>query len=368
MRKAFDTISQNALYDILSYYGIKTNFFKSYLTNRLQYVQIHGVKSQKTRINYGVPQGSILGPLLFTIYINLLPTVTSMHTNLYADDTVFVVNAKDPNTLQERANEQLKLASDWFNNNSLTLAPEKTVYLLHNAKKSQTINIEMNGCTLTRVTETKYVGVIIDEKLSWKPHIDYIARKTRQNNFLLNKVKHIFPAKLKLWLYNALIKPYLEYCCAIWGHQNTQKLKIIQKRSIRCINGSKNMRCHTNDIFRKFNVLKMEDLVRYCCATFVHKIRYNRGPLNICLMFEEEDPLYSTRSASKEFLTLPNWKQDWMRKNIQFQGAKIWNDIPQTIRRIVIPEEFKVLLKQHYLNEYKKYKKCDKILCISCKK
>ncbi len=218
LRKAFDTISHSTLYDILSYYGINTNFFKSYLTNRLQFVQINDKKSKKMRINYSVPQGSILGPLLFSIYINLLPTAVDMHTNLYADDTVFILSDKNIHKLQEKANLQLHKAAEWFNSNTLTLAPEKTVYILHNAKKNQSVNIKMGGCTLSRVKSTKYVGFYIDERLDWKNHINYIARKTRQNIFSVIRSEPFFPPKLKLWLYNSLFKPYLEYCCPLWGH------------------------------------------------------------------------------------------------------------------------------------------------------
>ena len=189
-------------------------------------------------ISCGVPQGSILGPLLFLIYINDLPNTSDFECVLFADDTNLILSADRKDELIKKCNAELKKISNWFCSNKLTLHPDKTQFCIFNDKDSQSYNkqIDINGTKLGRVgrlekeTAAKFVGVMIDENLNWKEHIQYVTLKVRTNLFFLQQFKKLLPSRVKFCVYNALIKPYLEYACAVWGHKNIGQLFVLQKK------------------------------------------------------------------------------------------------------------------------------------------
>jgi len=188
LSKAFDSLDHSILLDKLAHYGIRglpLNWFKSYLDNRKQYIHISKTDSEPMNISHGVPQGSILGPLLFIIYVNDLPTnCKNCTTLLFADDTNLLFVSKDLPTLIPVINSSLSNISKWFSSNKLSLNVNKTNYVIfHSVKQKIPIqypNIQINGISITRVKTTKFLGVHMDETLSWKDHINKKANQVSE--------------------------------------------------------------------------------------------------------------------------------------------------------------------------------------------
>ena len=190
LKKAFDTVDHKILLNKMAFYGVRgsaQNWFKNYLNDREQFVIINGVKSEKVKMICGVPQGSVLGPLLFLIFINDLPNATDFLTILFADDTTFQMSNVDTNLLFEMANFELNKASQWFMANKLTLNVKKTKFMLFSDKKfnsdQQLPDIKIGGKSIEQVGTGckekyfKFVGHFIDDKMSWEGHITHISKK-----------------------------------------------------------------------------------------------------------------------------------------------------------------------------------------------
>ena len=162
--------------------GISLKWIKSYLSNRAQYVCLESEKSHTLSIQCGVPQGSILGPLLFILYINDIVNVSEiMQLILFADDTNIFMSDKSLSVLNCRVNSELCKISKWFRNNKLSLNVKKTNFMLFTSAKSRTLHepftIKIDGRNVEQVTETKFLGVIITENLTWDKHIKTIRNK-----------------------------------------------------------------------------------------------------------------------------------------------------------------------------------------------
>ena len=221
--KAFDTVDHSILLSKLNHYGIRGiahNWFESYLCNRKQFVTYNGVQSTMKTIKCGVPQGSILGPLLFLIYINDLVNICN-HTApfLFADDTNLFKHGTDLNDIVESLNLELNEISLWLKVNKLSLNIKKTHYMVFTTRRItiDVLDIKIDGYMIDRVTHTKFLGVFIDEKLNWKKHISYISGKISRGLGIIVKARKKLPLNALKTLYFSFIYPFFTYCNHVWG-------------------------------------------------------------------------------------------------------------------------------------------------------
>ena len=221
------------------------------------------------------------GPILFLVYINDLPSVSNtLKTTLFADDTVVSLAHPNLTSLVMSVNSELNVFCDWFQNNRLSLNTTKTYAILCSASSiwGELPNLEMNGAVLPLTEQVKYSGIILDNQLSFKSHIDSIAKKISKLVGIFYKIKDYVPYHIMLQMYYTLIYPYLHYCVIVWGHTKKKvhinSLHLIQKKIVRIITGSSNL-AHTNELFYKTQILKIQVLSKFSLSIYGYKLHMN---------------------------------------------------------------------------------------------
>ena len=286
---AFDTLDHSILLYKLRYYGIKgsaLSWFKSYLTSRYQYVEINGIKSSSLLLRTGVPQGSVLGPLLFLIYMNDIPNSSSvLKFILFADDTSLLdtinlsISPDDHNSVVQVLNTELSKIYDWLAVNKLSLNISKTKFMIfHHPNKPipQNLQIKINETCIERVSEFCFLGLVINEHLTWKNHVDTISNKISKYTGILNRLKHFLPRNILRTLYCSLIQSQLNYCVLVWGFDN-KRIERVQKKSVRVITCSRYNE-HTEPLFKSLRLLKINDLFELNILKFHYKMQNGNLP------------------------------------------------------------------------------------------
>ena len=277
LTKAFDTVDHKILLSKLQCYGIRglaLDWIKGYLANRGQYVCYNNSNSELKNIKCGVPQGSILGPVLFILYINDMCEVSKLlNIILFADDTSIFYSTRNIVDITRTVNNELEKLDIWFRVNKLSLNVNKTNVIMFTNKKQlrPTVNIILNGKNIEQVSHTKFFGVIIDENLTWREQIKTVETKVSKSIGILYKTKDVLDIQALRTLYQSLVEPYMSYCCEIWGNTYTsrlRKLSLLQKKAIRIIY-SLDYHGHTSVFFHCSKILKLQDLIThkdYGCA------------------------------------------------------------------------------------------------------
>ena len=213
-----------------------------------------------------MPQGSILGPLLFIIYKNDIVQASKLFKFiLYADDTTLqsTLQSFGPGISQLNINKELEKISTWLQVNKLTLNVAKSKFMMFSSKKKlkklPNLTLKLSGTIIERVDSFNFLGLLIDETLSWNPHKKHISIKISQTIGILKKLKKSLPTHILKTLYNSMILSKLNYGLLVWGHGNTTNILKLQKKAIRTITNSK-YNAHTDPLFKKLGILKINDI------------------------------------------------------------------------------------------------------------
>ena len=265
LSKAFDTLSIDILLAKFEYYGITGTPLKllpSYLKDRYQYVIYNGETSNMLEIRTGIPQGSLLGPLFFSICINDIVKASAIFNYImYADDTTLYCNLEDfvDCDTETAINRELQKINLWLQRNKLKLNVGKTKFMIfHKRKKVPNLSIALNDTTITKVDSFNYLGILLDSNLCWKSHTDMLVLKILRLIGVLHRVNKYFPKSILITIYKSLFTPHLTYGLLLRGSRRS-RVNILQKKAIRVVNFSPYI-SHSEPIFKNLKILSLDDL------------------------------------------------------------------------------------------------------------
>ena len=347
LKKAFDTVDHKILLKKLFCYGFRGAsfaWFESYLSDRVQCTQLEDISSDmKEEGAYGVPQGSVLGPLLFLLYINDIGK--SIRTNafhhLYADDTIIAISTDCPLRLRKELTEQLSEVGHWFNQNKLTVNTTKTeVIFFGRANKvkecKNLVPIKFQGDTLECKDKVKYLGVIFDENLNWNAQSNNARKKAYMS---LNRIKRIascLDENTKKMLVNALVMPHITYCSSSWS--STTKANLNKFDSL------------IDNISRLVPINKTFDqIVKHNKAMLMFKGMRNIAPSYLCSRVKPVDQRHkrATRFALQSNVVVPLSKNAFAGRTFINSSTPVWNNLPVEIKSIQSLLLFKSAIKRH---------------------
>ena len=361
LSKAFDSVSHQILLKKCSKVNIDSFWFEDYLKNRIQSVQMGSVLSSAKEINFGVPQGSILGPLLFLIYVNDLPQyINDCLLVQYADDTQILITGdiSDLETIKRKAELTLEIARRYFNFNGLLLNENKTQCIFFGTwqyinRIPENIRILFNNHELVPRKDVKNLGVHMDSCMTFSKHINELQNKLMGTLLFLNRITKRFNQECRIMVVQSLILSVLNYALKVWGsanRSNIQRVQKLQNFAGKVAIGGARRRDHASPIIERLKWLRMDRKYIYEICMFIFKIKAHQVPewlFEFPTVDEIRGAEVMTRQNNKLFI--PRTRTDNGARNLQVVGPKLWNTLPEEILNCQTFYNFSRKLQQYLL-------------------
>ena len=382
LSKAFDTLDHNILLTKLRYYGIhgiSLDWFKSYLSNRIQITKYNGIYSNEQKVTTGVPQGSILGPLLFLIYINDLPNCSRIFKAvMFADDTSltstltsFCISIPKSNyqfsIISRAINIELEKVNEWLKINKLSLNVSKTKFMVFKHRNSKfdanKIQILLNMEKVELVFQYNFLGIEITHDLTWNAHINKIASKISRAVGILNRLKNVLPLQALKQIYHSLVTSRIYYGNLLWG-KNPKRIVILQKKCLRIITKSR-YNDHIEPICKSLSILKVQDIHIMKKLCFYYRYLNNKLPTYLTEYLFNGNPLNQNLIIPVQNLVPRTVK---FNETIRFQLPVVWYNTPPLIKDKALThsyDSFKKYARDFMIAKYSS--ECTDIYCKSCK-
>ena len=346
MSKAFDCVDHKILLQKLYSYGIRGvaySWFRSYLTGRTQKVFYNGILSDNNcEISCGVPQGSILGPLLYLIYVNDCDK-SLRHSNaiLYADDTTLIVSAKSYSDLYKFMNEDLRNLHKWLCLNKLTLNASKTKFIVYSISSRSSnvpseLSVEIDGNPIERVDNYTFLGTKINQHLSWKPHMLEILSKIQRNLGVVRKIARFLDRHSLFQLYHSLIMSHIRNGIVVWFHSHAairKKIQACANKFLRIIFHLK-PRDSVRALMKENKLLSVNQIYHLEIAKIMQKYTLKTIPIPFLKIFEGQIRTSRTRTRSASSIAIAPSSTLKCAQSIRCTGPKIWNALPNNVRFI----------------------------------
>ena len=361
LKKAFDTVDPETLLfklQCIGIRGVEHTWFHNYLDERQQCVRFQNSLSSSATVTCGVPQGSILGPLLFIFFINDFKNcVTQCKLHMYADDTILMCSSKNVTDIKYDLEYDLQNAHKWFTNNKLHLNIAKCKFMLFGTDRRlqhiQPPDIILANENLEHVKHYKYLGLWMDSTLGWKYHLEKVRNKVKQRLGILRRVRHFVDRNLCLMLCNGLVLPLFDYCDIVYSNCNITeivKLQRLQNRAAKLILQVP-FDTNTHEVLSKLKWFYLTERLFYHRCIFMFNCFNFTSPDYLKRTFSVADHGHNTRSNSRRDLQIPRCRSGCGQKTFAYQGVKAWNSLTIATRSATTLNAFKNKLKLEILSK-----------------
>ena len=355
-RKAFDLVHHSILMQKLSLYlphSPSVSFLESFLINRSQFVKVNKTTSNKEIVKSGVPQGSVLGPLLFLVYINDLPLhlKDELTSTLFADDSSIHASSSNTDNLNSNLQDGLDTVNSWCLENCMCIHPDKTKSMAITTRQKKqlapiSISLTLGNRQIEQVKEHKVLGVTFDSDLNWHAHLNSLSKRLSRNTYLLSRLrKYTSKEALKLF-FEAQINSFINYASTLWDNcsgEYIKRINSIHRRGIKFLLSDQSM-C-TDDKFKKLKILPLEKQLFFNKAVITHKIYHGMAPPYLTPLLTKASERYGSNRLIPK---LPRIKL--CKSSLSYSGAKTWNSLPDSLKFINSTPLFKKKLKTYLLD------------------